>query len=279
NVTITVTNSVFEGNKSSAFLTSGDNSAKQTINLSTSTFRDNNVGVDLAHGGSGDFVFNISNNPTFLRHANDAIRAGTADTATNAMQVVGTILNNTIGDGLPGTADSGSRDSQGIDIDIRGDADSIVSITGNTVSHTDIEGIRVQGRLDDQDGPDAEKGRLDLTLRNNVVNTPDDNSAFPFGNLHGVLIEARNTFTVCMDIANNDSSSVGTFEHFRVRQRDSSVFLLERLSDGDGTPNEVLNNVATVESHIAGQNVAGSSADATLVSGFTEAVSGTCRKP
>lgn len=280
-VKVTVSSSTFANNKSSAFLTTGDNNAIQTVNISSSRFTGNNVGVDLAHGGSGDFTINVSNNTGgtvasgngFFNHASDAIRFGTGDTATSAMNVNAVINNNKIGDR---TIDSGSRDAQGIDIDFRGDADVIVSVTNNIISNTDIEGIHAQGRLDNVA---AGNPRFDLNLQNNVINTPDDNSAFPFGFLYGVLIESRNNWTMCMDISGNDSASVGGAEHFRTRQRDTSAFILERFSDGDGTPNEIINNVALVETFVAGQNIGGSTADATLVAGFTEGASGVCRTP
>jgi hypothetical protein len=274
NVTVNVTGSTFQNNRASAFLTTFTDTSRQTINISTSTFRDNNTGVDLGADLSSDLTFNVSNNTAFLRHATHPIQVVTSTTSTNASQVVGTISGNSIGDG---TADSGSRDSNGILMDLRGDVDAVIAVTNNTIRNTDVDGIFVQTRLDND--ADAETGRLDLTLTGNVVNTPDDNSAFPFGTVHGMRVEARNTSTVCLDISGNTSSSVGGAEHFRVRQRDSSVFVLERLSDGDGTPNEVLNNVATVESFVAGQNAGGSTADATLVTGFTEAANGFCRMP
>jgi hypothetical protein len=193
------------------------------------------------------------------------------------MQVIGEITSNVVGDGTP---NSGATDLHGIAVEFNGDADAILSITNNSVSNTDIDGIFVQTRLDND--ADAETGRLDLTLRDNDVNTPDDNSAFPFGAAYGTRIESRNTTTICLDIAGNSSASVGGLEHFRTRQRDTSTFIMERLTDGDGTPGELITNLSTIEAFLVGQNDGGSTADATqqtVSTGYTEAANGFCRKP
>jgi hypothetical protein len=101
--------------------------------------------------------------------------------------------------------------------------------------------------------------------------------------MYGVRIEARHTSNLCLDIAGNNAGSVGGVERFRVRQRNTASFGMERLTDGDGTPNEVITNMATVEAFVVAQNDAGSTADATNqtagVTGFTERANGFCRSP
>jgi hypothetical protein len=64
---------------------------------------------------------------------------------------------------------------------------------------------------------------------------------------------------------------------FRVRQRNASVFSLERLIDNDGTPNGINTNEANVAAFVAAQNDPGSTANATLLNGFTVASDGACR--
>ena len=97
--------------------------------------------------------------------------------------------------------------------------------------------------------------------------------------VYGNRVEARNTTALCLDMAGNSAGSVGGLEHFRLRQRDTAGFHFERLSDGDGTPGETILSTATVEAHIVGQNDGGTTADATLTTGFTEAADGHCRTP
>jgi hypothetical protein len=265
-LTFNVTGTTFQSNKSSAFLINISNNSKANVNVSSSNFNDNTLGVDLSNALNADLTFNITGN-TLLRQANNAINIISGTTATNAAQLRGTVSNNIIGDN---NADSGSRDAFGIGIDADGDVDAILAVTNNTIKHTDFEGIFAESAFDDD--ADAETGKLDLTVTGNTVSTPDDNGAFPIGALYGVRLESRRTTALCLDISGNTSSSTGGLPHFRVRQRDTSTFKLERFA-GDGT------NDSTVAAFIAGQNTAGSTAAATHTSGYTGVANGTCRKP
>jgi hypothetical protein len=263
---ITVTDSTFANNPTSGLLVTFGLSSSAELLITGNTFRDNNIGLDLASADSADMTFVATGN-TFLRQKSNAVNLVTSTTSTNASQFVGTFDNNIIGDGTP---NSGSRDAFGVAGDIRGDVDAILQVNGNTVRNTDFDGIFVQGRLDAD--ADAERGRLDLTLRNNSVGTPDDNSAFPLGNVNGVRVEARNTFNLFLDISGNTAGSVGAATQFRVRQLNTSAFNLERFT-GVGT------STASVAGFVAAENAAGSTASATLATTFTGVASGTTRKP
>ncbi|NJN47553.1 MAG: hypothetical protein HC808_14950, partial [Candidatus Competibacteraceae bacterium] len=164
----------------------------------------------------------------------------------------------------------GIANSFGIALDIRGDADAVTTVSSNTIRNTDIEGIFAQSRLDND--ADAQIGLFDLTLRDNSVTNIDDNSAFPFVSVYGTRIESRNTTNLCLDIASNTSVGLGGFEHFRTRQRDTSTFRAERLTLG-------AQNAATMQTFVAGQNDAGSTASATVATSYTGVADGTCRNP
>jgi hypothetical protein len=263
--TITVSNSTFTGNFASGFLTTVGGTSL-TASFSNCTFTGNNIGVDFGNGPNSDVTFSV-NGCTFLNHAGSAMNIVSDANSTNAASYHCTINNNTIGNGTP---NSGSVNSYGIAADFRGDVMARLSITNNTIQNTDIEGIFVQGRLDND--ADAEVGNLSLTLRDNTVFTPDDNSAFPFLSVYGIRVESRNTYVLCLDIASNTSASVGAAERFRVRQRDTSTFNLERFV-GDGT------NVATVAAFIVAQNDAGSTASATVATTYTGVADGACPNP
>ena len=288
--TINVTSCTFNQNRASQFGTSQTGSGLVTANVTNSDFNDGNIDIDLGHSQSGDLNFNIDGNDMVGADSN-VINFSAASTSTNNGDVNGKINNNRIGchaagDPLPScagsTADSGSRDAFGIGIDAIGDVDMVLSITNNRTRHTDFEGIFAESAFDDIDA-DAETALFDLTLTDNDVGQPDDNSAFPFGSMYGVRVEARHTSTLCLDIAGNNAASVGGVEHFRVRQRNTANFNVERLTDGDGTPNEVITNMPTVETFVVGQNDAGATVDATNqtagVTGFTERANGFCRNP
>ncbi len=266
---LTLTDATISDNAGTGLLVRGSGATTSVVSATGSTFDGNGAGLNLVASLADDLTFTVAGN-TVIDSLGNAIQVitpappfGTAD----AEVVRGTITDNIIGGS---TAGSGSRDLIGIAIDINGDADAVIAVTGNAISHTDQQGIFVQARLDN-DG-DAAVGRLDLTLRDNTVGTPDDDSAFPFGLVHGVQIESRNTVQVCLDIDGNDSASVGGGSDFRVRQRDQSAFSLERFA-GSGT------SVSDVSAFIVAQNAGGSTASVTIATAFTGVADGACRQP
>lgn len=264
-LTVNVTGSTFAYNYGAAILSGGDAAAAQGVTISASEFRDNYIGIDLAHGGTGAFTFDVAGN-TLLRHEVEPLRIGTSDTTTTATQVTGRVRNNVVGNGV---ADSGSALGRGLSMDFRGGADAIVAVTGNTIRNTDYEGVYIQGRIDNP--LSAQSGRLDLTFTGNTVATIDDNTAFPYGNVHGVNIDARNSWRFYLDISGNTSTSRGTGSHVFVRQRDQSVFNLERAPLGPVA-------AASAASFVAGQNVGGTTAAATAATSFTGVSAGQTRK-
>jgi len=264
-----LTGSMIRDSAGTGLIVRGSGSTTSDVTVTGNTFDGNASGINLVASLSDQLTFDIAGN-TLLGHASNVIQVLTAAPTSglaDAEVVRGKIRDNTIG----GTeANSGSRNLFGIAIEINGDADAVIEVTGNVVSHTDQEGIFVQTRLDN-DG-DGDTGRLDLTLRNNAVGTPDDDSAFPVGLVHGVRIESRNTTQTCLDIAGNASSSVGSGADFRLRQRDGSAFSLERFT-GSGT------SAADVEAFLVAENGGGSSASVTIATTFTGVADGACRNP
>jgi VCBS repeat-containing protein len=276
-VTVSVTGSTFTQNRAAAFLGSFAGSGAHDVTVSNDVFRDNGKAVSLGSNTSTSLTFSVVDNAEIVRSESNALELLGSSDSTSAMQLSGTFGNNVVGNGTP---DSGSRDWNGIAIDLRGDERSILAVTGNSIRNVDFQGIFVS---------DADFGGLagtpsadDLTVRDNVVQQIDDNSGFPCGAPYGTLVDFRHTTVGCLDMASNtsaESPNACGAAHFRLRQRDTSTFKLERLTDGDGTPNELINNVAIVQSHVVTQNDPGSTANVTLVTGFTEAANGTCAKP
>ena len=277
--TINVSDSSFSGIRSTAVLTNVADQASADTSVTTSSFSKatgHPAGVFTTFGTSADadLDFTVSNNSTVDDSVSNAIQLVAGSTSTPSSQITGTISNNAIGNGA---LDSGSQDMFGIAMDLRGDQQSVLDISGNTVQNTDFEGIWVSSAdFGSLAGPSA---TLDLTLRDNDVLSVDDNSGFPIGFIRGTLVDVRHTTSGCVDMAGNSSVGVGGAEDFRVRQRDTAVFELERLTDGDATPGELIANAATVEAFVTGQNDPGSTADATFATGFTEAANGACATP
>ena len=272
-LTLAVTGSTFPGNNSQAISSTFSDSSQHTVNVSTSTFTDNNMAVALGTTEDADATFDINGN-TILRSKTNGIQILSGATSTPNSHVVGHIRNNAIGDA---NVDSGADLGHGIAIEFNDDADGVVSITGNTIRHVDQQGIFYTSRDIASDvGADA---TVDLHVRDNAILEIDDNEAFPFGTVYGMLIDVRHHSTMCLDIWSNLSSSVGGVPHIRVRQRDTSVFRMERLTDNDGINDGINTNSTNVSTFVASQNDAGTTAEATLVIGYTVAVDGICRDP
>ena len=127
----------------------------------------------------------------------------------------------------------------------------------------------------------AATATVDLHLRDNSVQNIDDNTAFPFGAVYGTRVESRHNTSLCLDMASNTSTHVDTLSagitDFHVRQRNASVFRMERLTDNDGTANGINTSEPNVANFVVGQNDAGSTANAKLLNGFTVAADGACR--
>jgi len=268
NATVTVTGSTFTGNKASSFFFNVSGTATGRADVSTSTFLNSGSAVHLLSNESADLTFNITNNATITGHSNNAIQFVAGSTGTSSSQINGTISGNTIGNGNAG---SGSDFLYGIALDLRGAQDAVVKVDNNTIRNTELNGIWVAAGVP----CGTTSGNLDLTLTNNSVTQIDNTALQP--TVYGVLVEADQNAVVCLDIAGNNAASIGGVGHFRVRQRDTSIFKMERL-----TPLGLITNTATVEAFVAGQNDAGSTANATLVGGsygFTGVADGTCRLP
>jgi VCBS repeat-containing protein len=267
NATLIVSGGTFTQNKSFGIGTSFTDNSAHTVNVSGATFTDNNVAVGLATELNADVTFDIADNPSILRSKTSAILVLAGPGSTSASQVRGRIRGNTVGDN---TADSGARDGIGIRVEVNDDADAVVEVTGNTIRHTDQDGIFIQARDPSPADGDPATATADFTVTGNTVGTPDDNTAFPFFSVYGVRVEARHNTTVCLDIAGNTSSGANGTAGFRVRQRDSSAFRLERLTGAANSP-------ANVAAFTAGQNAAGSTASATVATTFTAVADGACR--
>ncbi|GAB4496707.1 MAG: hypothetical protein OHK0019_28930 [Saprospiraceae bacterium] len=190
-----------------------------------------------------------------------------------------TITNNTIG--LVGAPRSGNENVFGIAGDVQGSGTVRMNVSNNTVRNTALNGIYIQTR-----DPDALTGHVtaSLTLRDNVVGpiSDVDTDDFPFGGGPGGPVEtiatrldSRNDSDLCLDIKTNTSTGLSGNEGFHVRQRDTSVFRLERAIASD------VASTSAVASFIIAQNnpPAGQTARAQQATGFTIAADGACPTP
>jgi hypothetical protein len=237
-----------------------------------------NFGINLGKSGNSTGIHEITN--VLLAYTgigpNDggvASAIGFVPSGTGSFDVTAT--GNTIG--IAGQPRSGNENSFGIAGDLRDDGTYKLNVSSNTIQNTALNGIFIQSR-----DPDATAGAstTHATVRNNTVGPISDDDDFPFGagpnqaETHATRVESRNDGTLCLDIANNSSDGLGGNQDYLVRQRDTSTFQLERL--GANT-----NNVATVETFIAGQNPspAGQTARATVATTYSSVADGVCSNP
>jgi hypothetical protein len=158
-----------------------------------------------------------------------------------------TITNNIIGHGL---VRSGNENRFGIFGDIIDSPNVRANISNNNVGNTALNGILILAR-----DPNAAAGNsnVDLTLRDNVVGSIDDDDDAPFGDgpdvtaTHAIRIESINDSNLRLDIANNSADGRGTNQDYLLRQRDISLFQLERLGSNSAVD-------AVVAAFITAQN-------------------------
>jgi adhesin/invasin len=175
-------------------------SATLSITVNNSKFRNNFVGVTVAHGSSGTNTFNITNN-NFQNHGSVSVninRLG-AVSFTGFGLFSGTVSGNTIG--TAGVANSGSPlGSNVIDVKTNGNGGTTrVAILNNVIREVGNDGIRVIGR-------DANVGHtLHARIENNNI------ANFHASALTGIRGElgaaSGDKITMCLDIENNTVTS------------------------------------------------------------------------
>lgn len=275
---LVVSSTLFQSNRGAALALSAAGTGSHAVTATGNTLANNGRGLSIATSGLAPLGFEVAGN-TQTGTAGTAVEVLSAADTPPTTTVIGRVTANTIG--TAGVAGSGSRDAYGIGVDLRGDERAVVSVTGNIVRHTDLTGLLVT---------DADFGVLagapgdsDVTVRDNQVSAIEDDSGTPCGAPWGTRVDFRHTTQGCLDLANNASAQSPSAcldnAHFRVRQRDSSTVLFERLSDGDGTPGELITDGPTLTAHVVGQNQAGSTANVLFATGFSEAANGVCVKP
>ena len=171
-------------------------SATLNLTVNNSKFRNNFVGVTVAHGSSGTNTFSVTNN-NFQNHGSVSVninRLG-AVSFTSFGLFSGTVSGNVIG--TAGVANSGSPlGSNAIDVKTNGNGGTTqVSIVNNTIREIGNDGIRVIGR-------DANTGHtLHARVQNNNI------ANFHASALSGIRGElgaaAGDKITMCLNISGN----------------------------------------------------------------------------
>jgi hypothetical protein len=202
------------------------------------------VVVSDSHSSHVTFDFNGNHISGSLLSAYTFLQP-TTSTATASM--VGKFRNNFIG--TAGSALSGSKQGDGIDINATGAGTVTMNVTGNDIRQYFEFGMNLEAG-------DTGIAHLNVTVTGNTVKEPGAAA------LQGIMLNAGKTsdaIVVCADIGGSTAAlfnnAVGAglspATDFRIRQRNNSVVTMPGLS---GT------TTAAVNAYILGRNTAGATA-------------------
>ncbi|HEX2254764.1 MAG TPA: IPTL-CTERM sorting domain-containing protein [Thermoanaerobaculia bacterium] len=187
---------------------------------------------------------------------NDAGATGISIQPNGQSSMRGTVSGNTI---------NGTGSGRGIEVLTDDEGDGEITISGNNVTNTAFNAIFASNQ---------NTASMDVSIRNNtgsVGTAPPYSTARGGLTAHGIEVNVRESSVNCLDIASNSSTGADGGAGFRTRQRDASVFRLERFG-GDGT------NSAAVENFLVAQNTSGT-ASATVSTTYTGVADNFCDVP
>lgn len=198
NITANFQNDSIHNNSAFGIDSGTETTQSSTLNITVnnSKFRNNFVGVTVAHGSSGSNTFNVTNND-FQNHGSVSVNINRLGAVgfTSFGLFSGTVSGNTIG--TAGVANSGSPlGSNTIDVKTNGNGGTTqVAIVNNTIREIGNDGIRVIGR-------DANTGHtLHARIQNNNI------ANFHASALTGIRGElgaaSGDKVTMCLNISGN----------------------------------------------------------------------------
>lgn len=206
NSTVSVTGSTFQNNATQGFQGSAIDNSALTVNIGTSTIRNNNEGIVLSAANNASLTFDINNNTEISGHTGTSIFVGTTSTATALSSVTGHIRNN-------GNIVNNSAVNHGIIVFPSGDSVATVNIENNTITgSTTFRMINVTNTDNFGDFTD-----LAIRIVNNSVTNSDAANNFN----DTVYVEGDQDATVCAVISGNTVSTANGRDHIRLRERDA----------------------------------------------------------
>jgi hypothetical protein len=262
----TVTGANFKTNKSTGLMIEADNTANITASVQSSTFNDNNAGMDFDQFQSGNLTFKAQNNTVTNPTRTAASGANSTSTAINVFSssastggtLSGRITGNTIG--TAATLNSGSSLGNGIRVILQNKTTGSFVIDSNVIRQVPTQfGITVTGM-----SANAGVG-TDATITNNDVVT-GDTTGFPSPAIFVSADDLGSSGTFMRaDIRGNSvpaGTATGGFLGKYIEEYQSVPSAVCQLID---TPPASANNTAQLTSTNTGS--AGASAACTLIAG------------
>lgn len=209
NITADISGSTFTGNRTNGVQVSTTTDHAGTVDVEVkagSTFTNNNIGANIANGGSGTLYFDVLNS-TFNSSPGQASPININLAAGGGGPMHGYITGNAITNANSPTGPGIRVVSNGAD----GDSSNIlnIEINGNNISQVGNRGIEVIAR----DG----NSRINARVLNNTINLTDPLSA------DGIRMDAgavsTDTTAICAYANGNTSTTVAGVYGVRVRQR------------------------------------------------------------
>jgi len=208
NLRATITSSTFvDGRTNGVQFLAGD-TATGVLNISTSNFSNQGIGIDMGVTGSGSLTFDVSNNPQITArpgYGTTMVNLFTDNTAS----ATGRVNNNpNIRCGGAGTSGFGIR------FNINGNSDATVEAVNNTISDIGWDiGIDALAR--------GGSGRLDATISGNTV------TVHPLDSLYDIRTQAQDDNTVCANVTSNTASGTAVAAYRERTTTAGSTVLLQ----------------------------------------------------
>ncbi len=230
-MTLNVSGSTFTGSITPGALTANGILADtaggtMSVEVTSSTFQSNNVGVGVSASGAGSMTFNIHDNPVITSSRSNAINVFTNASHTGTMS--GHIENNVIGSS--GVTGSGCLLGEGVRISNEGTGTTTVLVTGNTIREigdgtgSGFEGVYVNEAVGG--------GTTNATITNNTLDQIRDDRGI---NCQVIIAGA----TLCSDIANNTLTNIYSPTPIRVRQTAGTHNVRQLDPAGSADPNRL----------------------------------------
>jgi hypothetical protein len=226
NITADLTSSSYLRNRANGIQVINNGSGTLDVEIGTSgvagsggTFDDNNIGVNIAHNGSGSLLFDVHH--ATIDGLDDLTNGGSASPINLNLGSLGNTMSGSVTGNVLTNSDSST--GPGIRVTGNGAGTMTVLLQQNSISQVANRGIEVIAR----DGSNT----INANIKNNTVTLTNALAA------DGIRVDtgatSTDTTTICADITGNTSTTIGGVFGIRVRQRfTSTIFRLEDYAGG-----------------------------------------------
>jgi hypothetical protein len=267
NMTASVSNCVFRGNRTDSINIDAGNTSTVTSTITnnyilagTAGNNQGNLGINVTSGATGSHTTTVSGNFVGTDGVTPAslLNTGINLFSGNGSTLVATVTSNTV-------RNAGTGSGHGIQVFQDLTSTLRVNVDSNTVSNVALDfGIRVEAAGDPAAVSPA--GSLQAGVTNNNVSVLSTA-------LDAIRVRSRRTTTLCADIRSNTTNAGGSgFFGLFTNQANTSTFSVEGLTSGAQT-------AATTQTYLIGQNPAAATVSATAATNYNGVATNSCNIP